>query len=294
MTRPMSRRGFLGRAFGAGLTGLGGARVLAAEGARGAPNCEKRGWRFGIAAYTFRHLDLYRAAEQVAALGLHYIEGFTWQRLSTKKPNVVTNGTMPAADRTEAKARLADMGVSLVSCYCQAMAKEDAARKLFEWAKEMGMEVLVAEPPLNAYDMVAKLCDEYGVCVGVHNHPRPSRYWRPETLLKAAQGRTKRIGACCDIGHWARSGIQPVEALRKLQGRIISFHLKDIAKFGDAKSPCVPFGKGEGDIAGVVKEVRRQGIKPPLMIEHEVRSPKLREEVAGCVAYFDRLVGQEG
>jgi len=293
MTRRVSRRGFLGGALGAGAAALGGSRLLAAEGARGAPNCERLGWRFGITAYTFRHLDLYRAADQVASLGLRYLEGFTWQRLSAKKPNVVTNETMPAAERKEAKARLADMGISLVSCYCQAMAKEDAARRLFEWAKEMGIEVLVAEPPPNAYEMVARLCDQFEVSVAVHNHPRPSRYWRPETFLKAVKGKTKRIGTCCDIGHWARSGIKPVEALKKLQGRIISFHLKDIAKFGEVKSPCVPFGKGQADIPGVVKEVRRQGIKPLWMIEHEVRSPNLREEVAECVAYFDRLVGQE-
>jgi len=289
----MNRRGFLGVAGGGlALSRLGVPGLLAAEAAKGAPNCEKLGWRFGITAYTFRHLPLIEAAEQVAALGLRYIEGFTWQKLSAKKPAVVTNETMSADDRKETKARLADIGVRLVSCYCQAMAQEAAARKLFEWAKEMGMEVLVAEPPLNAYDMVAKLCDEYELCVAVHNHPAPSAYASPDVFLKASEGRTKRIGACCDTGHWARSGIKPVEALRKLEGRIIELHLKDIAKFGDPRCPCVVFGAGDGDIAGIVREIRRQGIKPLLTIEHEVVSPKLVEEVAACIAYFDKEAGR--
>jgi sugar phosphate isomerase/epimerase len=293
MADRMSRRAFLLRS-GAGIAAayVGVPALLAAEAAKGAPNCEKLGWRFGITAYTFGHLAFCEAAEQVASLGLRYIEGFTWQKLSAKKPNVVTNETMSPDDRKETKARLADLGVKLVSCYCQAMAQEAACRKVFDWAKEMGMEILVAEPPLNAYDMVAKLCDEYEISVAVHNHPEPSGYWSPDTLLKAAEGRTKRIGACCDTGHWARSGLKPVEALRKLEGRIVSLHLKDISKFGDRKAACVPFGTGEGDIAGVVKEVRRQGIKPLFTIEHEVSSPKLVEEVAQCIAYFDKVVGE--
>ena len=298
MRARIDRRAFLRTAgalgTGMGLADLTAARLLAAEAAKGAPNCEKLGWRFGITAYTFRHLAFCEAAEQVAALGLRYIEGFTWQKLSAKKPKVVTNETMSAADRKETKARLADMGVQLVSCYCQAMAKEAACRRLLDWAKEMGIEILVAEPPLTVYAMLAKLCDEYQISLAVHNHPQPSFYWSPDTLLKAAAGRTKRIGACCDTGHWARSGIQPVAALRKLEGRIVSLHLKDIAKFGDTKTPCVVFGAGEGDIAGIVKEIRRQGIKPLFTIEHEVTSPKLVEEVAACIAYFDKVAGEKG
>ena len=294
MAPQATRRVFLGTsvALGAGI-GLGSRGAFAAAPAKGAPNCEKLGWRFGITAYTFRHLALCEAAEQVAALGLRYIEGFTWQKLSAKKPNVVTNETMSADDRKETKARLADIGAQLVSCYCQAMAQEAACRKLFDWAKEMGMEVLVAEPPPAAYDMVGKLLDEYQLTLAVHNHPKPSGYWNPDVFLKAVEGRSKRIAACCDTGHWARSGIKPVEALKKMEGRIGSLHLKDIAKFGDPGCPCVVFGTGEGDIAGIVKEVRRQGIKPLATIEHEVESPKLVEEVAACIAYFDKAAGEK-
>jgi len=288
----VNRRGFLGTALAlGGGVGLAPRGLFAAEAAKGAPNCEKLGWRFGITAYTFRHLALCEAAEQVAALGLRYIEGFTWQKLSARKPNVVTNETMATDDRKETKARLADLGVQLVSCYCQAMAQEDACRKLFDWAKEMGMEILVAEPPPAAYDMVGKLLDEYQLSLAVHNHPKPSGYWNPDVFLKAVEGRTKRIGVCGDTGHWARSGLKPADALRKLEGRIVSLHIKDIAKFDDPKCPCVAFGTGEGDLAGVAREIRRQGIKPFIAIEHEVNAPTVAD-VAACVAYFDKVAGE--
>jgi sugar phosphate isomerase/epimerase len=292
MASQISRRAFMGTSLALGSLGARGLLAAeAAEAAKGAPNCEKLGWRFGITAYTFRHLALCEAAELVAKLGLRYIEGFTWQKLSAKKPNVVTNETMSADDRKEAKARLADMGVTLVSCYCQAMAQEASCRKLFDWAKEMGMEVLVAEPPASAYEMLDKLLGEYQLTLAVHNHPKPSGYWNPDVFLKAVEGRSKRIAACCDTGHWARSGIKPADGLKKMEGRIGSVHLKDIAKFDDPKCPCVVFGAGEGDIAGIAKETRRQGIKPLITIEHEVESPKLVEEVAACIAYFDNAAG---
>jgi len=290
----MNRRRFLGTAAALGAGLAPSARgLLAAEAAKGAPNCEKLGWRFGITAYTFRHLALCEAAELVARLGLRYIEGFTWQKLSAKKPNVVTNETMSADDRKEAKARLADIGVTLVSCYCQAMAQEAACRKLFDWAKEMGTEILVAEPPASAYEMLDKLLGEYQLTLAVHNHPKPSGYWSPDVFLKAAEGRSKRVAACCDTGHWARSGIKPAEGLKKMEGRIGSLHIKDIAKFDDPKCPCVVFGKGEGDIAGIAKELRRQGIKPLVTIEHEVTAPDLVEQVAACIAYFDKAAGEK-
>ena len=37
--------------------------------------------------------------------------------------------------------------------------------------------------------------------------------------MKVCEGRSDRIGACADIGHWYRSGLVPVECLKKLQGR---------------------------------------------------------------------------
>ena len=34
------------------------------------------------------------------------------------------------------------------------------------------------------------------------------------TLLDLCKGRGKRIGACCDTGHWVRSGLDPVACLK--------------------------------------------------------------------------------
>jgi len=290
MVDRIDRRGFLRAAglLGAGM-GLSGSTLLAAEAAKGAPHAEKLGWQLGCAAYSFNRLTFYETIDKVAALGLHAVEAFEWQRLSKQKPKVQTNATMSAADRAEAKKRLADAGVKLVACYCRRLAKEAACRKTFEFARDMGIGILVAEPPFEAYDMLGKLCDEYEVTLAVHNHPQPSRYWNPDTVVKLVQGRGQRIGACCDTGHWVRSGIDPVAALKKLEGRIRSFHLKDVAEAGVKTSPCVPWGTGKGQIEGILKEMHRQRFKGLFSIEYEPYRPGNFEKLARCVAYFDKV-----
>ena len=47
------------------------------------------------------------------------------------------------------------------------------------------------------------------------------------------------MGSCADIGHWVRSGLQPVECVKILKGRIMSSHMKDLhapLPSGDRKS----------------------------------------------------------
>lgn len=288
MNRAVDRRSFLKTttALGASVA-LGLPAAWAAGPAKGGPGAATLGWQLGCAAYSFNKLTFYETIEKVTDLGLDTIEAFTWQRLSPEKPNVQTNPAMPAEDRKELKQRLADANVKLVSCYCQALDKEDVCRKTFDFAKELGIGILVAEPPFEAYDMLEKLCDEYQINLAVHNHPAPSKYWNPDTLLGLVKGRSPRIGACADTGHWVRSGLNPVEVLKRFEGRLISLHLKDVSDFGRKEAECVPWGTGKGEIAGVLQELRRQGFKGLFAIEYEPYSPtESFDKIAQCIAYF--------
>jgi sugar phosphate isomerase/epimerase len=150
----------------------------------------------------------------------------------------------------------------------------------------------VAEPAFDAYDAIEKLCQQFEINLAVHNHPKPSNYWNPDVLLKQLQGRGPRLGACCDTGHWVRSGLDPVAMLRKLQGRVISFHLKDVGVVGRADADCVPFGAGKGNIEGILREAKRQGFQGVFGIEYEPYSPQSFANIAQCVAYFDKIVAQ--
>jgi sugar phosphate isomerase/epimerase len=80
--------------------------------------------------------------------------------------------------------------------------------------------------------------------------------------------RDQRIGACADTGHWVRSGIKPVEALRLLKGRVLSSHLKDLHE-ASGKGHDVPWGTGVADIKAVLDEFRAQGFEGPISAEYE-------------------------
>jgi sugar phosphate isomerase/epimerase len=151
---------------------------------------------------------------------------------------------------------------------------------------------LVAEPDEAAFNALDKLCEEFGINVAIHNHPQPSHYWNPDTILKVCQGRGKRIGACADTGHWARSGLKPLECLKKLEGRLISFHFKDIDK-AERKGHDLPWGQGICDAKAMLVEIRRQGlVKPVFSIEYEYNWGKAMPELQECVKFFNKTAAE--
>jgi len=275
-----------------GLTGLPGPQGWAAQRGKGAPHAEKLGWHLGCQAYSFNRFTFYEAIDKTASLGLRYIEAYPGQKLSAEKPDVKVGDGMSAEIRAEVRKKLKEADVKLACYGVVGLSKDEAAsRKIFEFAKDMGIETIVSEPAPDAMDLVAKLCDEYSIGMAIHNHPKPSRYWKPETVLEACEGRTKRVGACADTGHWMRSDIHPLEAIKKLEGRIISFHFKDLDKFG-AGAHDVPWGTGKGDVPAMLREIRRQKFQGVFSIEYEYNWLNSLPEIAQGVAFFDKTAAK--
>jgi len=250
------------------------------------------GWRLGCQAYTFRHITFFETIDKNASLGLECIEAYPGQMLSPDRKDVVFDHNCPGEIVDLVKAKLDSAGVHLTN-YGVVMLPNDEGecRKVFDFAKRLGIEIIVSEPPLDALGLVDELCHEYGIAMAIHNHPAPSIYWNPDTVVNACQGRSTYIGACADTGHWVRSGIDPLEALKKLEGRIISLHLKDV----DRKAPeaeDVPWGTGVGQVDAVLAELRRQGVKPVISVEYELQSEAdPLPEVTQCVEYYKQACG---
>ncbi len=64
-------------------------------------------------------------------------------------------------------------------------------------------------------------------------------------------------GACADIGHWQTSGLDVIESLRLLKGRVLSLHMKDRAALGPGQHDCI-FGTGKSNIGAVLAELKAQ------------------------------------
>ena len=314
MSAPMDRRTFLGtsaaaaaggvlggsfgNAFGGVLGPVGG--LFAAEPSKpAAPSAARLGWEPCCSMYTFRRFPFYEAIEKIAALGFRAVEPAFFLALDKARPDLKTGESLAPEVRKELKARLADRGMRMPNFYSDVGADAARNRKIFEFAKEMGVRAIIAEPPPEALPGIEKLCEEFAIDLGIHHHAKGlSRYWSPESILEACKGRGKRIGACVDTGHWVRSGLIPVECLKKLEGHIVAVHLKDVIESGRPEARDVPLGTGKADLAAVLKELRRQGIKGYPSIEYEHDSEKLVDDVRQCVAFVEaearKLAGKGG
>jgi sugar phosphate isomerase/epimerase len=185
----------------------------------------------------------------------------------------------------EVKKKLQETGVKLVAYGVDSIpTDEKGAKETFDWAKKMGIEVLVTETTPN--DTIDKLSDEYKIKVALHNHPKT---WPPEKILKECGKRGKLLGSCSDTGHWMRDDLVPVEQLKKLEGRVQHSHFKDLNEFG--KGHDVVWGEGRGDPKAMLTELKRQGFKGYLSIEFEFGDLKhLDANLPKCVEFFDKTL----
>jgi len=267
---------------------------LAASPSRGGRDdaaAEKLGWRLGTQAWTFKAQSAFEVAETAERLGLKYIEYFPGQKLRPGDDKATLGPDMSAADLAAFKKHLADHHVKAVSFGVVSGFKNDeaAGRKLFEFAKALGLENLSAEPEPDAVELIDRLANEYSIKIAFHNHPKPSRYWNPDVVLEACKGRSKMLGSCSDTGHWTRSGLLPVDCLKKLEGRVIELHFKDLNTFGDPAAQDVPWGSGKSDARGILVELKRQGFKGLINVEYEfTEGAVLEANVARCIAWFDQ------
>ena len=290
----LTRREFLTKTAAASAVAVTGVQSLraAAPLVKGTPNSDKLGWRVGFSAYSFRKVTLFEALDKMAATGLHYTELFAWQILSPSNPDAKPDASLSKTLRSDLKKKAADSGVQMVGIY-SSLGKPDAAKALFEFAADMGFEIIVSEPPEAMFDTVEKLTQEYKIDLALHNHPKPSHYWDPETGLAALKGRAGSMGFCCDTGHWCRCGLDPVETLKKVAPRVKSFHLKDLDQFGVRGAKDVVWGQGKGCIAGILEMTKKLGIKNPYFgIEWERDPNEPLETHAQSVAFFEQVAGK--
>ena len=270
---------------------LAGACGAAAVLAQMPPAAESLGWRLGVAAWSFNRFTFFEAVDRTAALGLRSVEAFEGQRV---RPDSETKLNADLSDEELAKinAKLAGAKVQLTSIYIHQLPGEEAAcRKAFDFCRKLRLETIVSEPAPEALNLIERLCDEYDIKVAIHNHPQGnSRYWDPQTVLKVCEGRSPRLGACADVGHWQRSGIKPVDGVRALGRRLLALHVKDLNESGP-NGHDVWWGTGQGDIAGLLREVHRLGVSPTLFaIEYEYNWEDNRQDIAQSAKFFRETV----
>ena len=248
------------------------------------------GWKVGSQAYTFRLFSLEETLEKLNSIGVRYVELYPGQKI-TKTGDATTHFAASQEDKDKIKSLLQQYDIEAVA-YGVASPSDEEWSDLFAFAKEMGIGILTTEPRPNQFDLIEKLAVEHQIKIALHNHPLPSMYWHPEVPLRFLEGRSELMGVCADIGHWVRSGLDPVESLRKLEGRIISLHMKDLNKAGVRDAHDIPWGTGNCNVAGVLHELNRQGFEGVFSAEYEHNWENNLPEVKESMDYFKRVAAQ--
>jgi sugar phosphate isomerase/epimerase len=247
------------------------------------------GFFLGCQAYTWNRFTVYEAIGKTAAVGGKVIEFYPGQRLSKEEPDIRWDHNASYETVEKVKEQLGKHGIKAVNYGVVGIpSNEEGARKVFDFAKALGLRAITTESA-DAIDTIDRLVKEYDIMVAFHNHPRRTnnpgyRMWDPNYVLSLVKDRDRRIGACADTGHWVRSGIKPIDALRILRGRIISSHLKDLNEF-DRRGHDVPFGTGVSDIPAILEELRRQSFGGNISIEYEYNLENSMPEVAQCIGF---------
>ncbi len=249
-------------------------------------------WRVGVQSYSFNKFTFEEAMAKTKACGMKYMEVYPDQKVGPKFGDTVFKNMTPA-QRQELKQMLKDNGLTLTCYGVITPGNEQQWRELFEFVKDMGFENIVSEPAEKDLPMIDKLCAEYKIGLAIHNHPKPSPYWNYETTLKACAGRSKWIGSCSDTGHWMRSGIDPVVAIKALgqAGRIRSLHFKDLNEMGP-NGHDVPWGTGAGKAREVLAELAAEGFEGPFSAEYEYHWDNSVPEITKCAEWFKKTAAE--
>ncbi len=236
-------------------------------------SCLTGGIALGCQAWTFREFTVMEAIQKTAEVGGKVIEFYPDQKFSPGQPGLKFDHNATDEMVSAVKAQLGKYGIRAVNYGVVNIPNDEAgARKIFEFAKKFGLYGITTES-VEALDTIEKLVKEYDIRVGFHNHPRQPdnpgyKMWDPDYVLSVVKDRDPRVGSTADVGHWVRSGLDPVACLKILRGRIISTHLKDL----NEKSPTahdVPFGMGVSNIPAILDELKRQHFNGNASIEYE-------------------------
>ncbi|MDI1248301.1 MAG: sugar phosphate isomerase/epimerase [Lacunisphaera sp.] len=238
------------------------------------------------AAYTFRKDTLFGAIEKAAQCGVRYIETFTNLPLSPDDPTRIYELSDVQLERL--RAHLKKHGVEIASCMGAVPKDEARARAFFATAVRLGARNLGTDS-VESVDTIEKIIGDYDLTVAFHNHPtnpqKPEyRNSDPHFMSALLKGRHERIGVCADTGHYATSNVVPLDAVRLLAGRIKSVHLKERAAIG-RRTPDQVYGTGVLDLAGILKELGRQGFVGWLVIEYESNPENNLDEVKRCADF---------
>ena len=281
MSHHLTRRRLLQAGISASTLALG-AETLAAPAApsKRIGDDPWHGMKVGVASYTLRKMPLEEAIKAIRRVGLRYV--------SIKDVHLALKST--ADERRAVAKQFLDAGITPLSCGNVGMKNDEAnIRQAFEYARDTGLPTIVCAPDPDSLPILDRMVKEFDIRIAIHNHgPEDKRFPSPYDVWKAVQPFDKRVGLCIDIGHSARAGAEPAEAILKCRERLYDCHFKDINSTMPKGAP-VECGRGVLDLKAVVKALLEIKYSHLIGFEYEKDADDPLPGLAESVGYLRGL-----
>lgn len=237
-------------------------------------------FKLGMAGYTFVKFDLDKTLETLKKTDVHYlcIKDFHLPFASTDEEIAAFHAKLKAADVT---------GYAVGPIYMKSEAEIDRA---FDYAKRVGVKLIVGVPNYELLPYVDKKVKEYGFNYAIHLHgPDIATYPDADDVWNHVKDLDPRIGMCLDIGHDTRNGKDPVADLKKYQSRVFDMHIKDVTA-ATKQGYTVEMGRGIIDIPALVNMLREVGYTGVCSLEYEKDMSDPFMGIAESIGYFRAVV----
>jgi sugar phosphate isomerase/epimerase len=264
------------RTLGAGalavmLFGLSTAQVRAMD--KIPDEYKTKGFAIGCQAWSFNQFSVKEAIELTHKAGGKIIEFFPGQKLSPEQKNIHFDHHASDEVIDQVKSWCKENDVLPVNYGVVSGHGEKEWHQIFSFAKKLDLYGVTSEPSADDMDTIEKNVKEFDIHFSIHDHPKrqndPSyKFWDPNYVLSLVKDRDPRMGSCADTGHWLTSGVDPIEALHILKGRVMSSHMKDRNKKGPGARD-VAWGSGVGECAQILNELKAQDFQGNIDIEYE-------------------------
>ena len=170
------------------------------------------------------------------------------------------------------------------------MKTEKDVDNAFDYAKRVGVSLIVGVPEHELLHYVANKVKEYDFHYAIHNHGLgDKRYPTVESIFEKIKELDPRLGICHDIGYSIQMGFDPAAVTLKYGHRVYEMHVKDMTNSSGEWTDC-EIGRGSIDFASLVKALRKTKYSGMCSIENEKNSTDPLPGLAESVGYFKAVI----
>lgn len=237
-------------------------------------------FKVAIAGYTFVNFNLDETLKMMQEVDVRY--------LCIKDFHLPINSN--DAEIAAFHAKLAAHNVTGYAVGPIYMKTQEEVDRAFEYAKRVGVKLIVGVPNHEILPYVEQKVKEYDFRYAIHLHgPDIKLYPNAKDIYEHVKDLDPRIGMCLDIGHDARDGQDPIADLKKYKDRVFDIHMKNTTA-ATKEGKTGEIGRGVIDIPAFVKMLRKVKYSGACSLEYERNMKAPLAGIAESIGYFRGVI----